>query len=164
MCRFTRELPFCALPLSICLFVTLLSCQLLYPQVTNLSNLCTAVYNSGITESLAGNCSVTLGGFFPQSQSHVREGNICYSFYRIASKVFVSGDYELQYFRPRLWGALPKKMFSCKDFLWFDIHSCLSVCFPSRLIASITSKFSCDWTALTSMCVAPMPSVLFAPT
>lgn len=67
VCRFTRELPFCAPPLSICLFVTLLSCQLLYPQAANLSNLCTAVYNSCITESLAANCCVTLGGFFPIS-------------------------------------------------------------------------------------------------
>lgn len=36
--------------------------------------------------------------------------------------------------------------------------------FPSRLTASITSKSSCGWITLISMCVGPTPSVLSAPT
>ncbi len=53
---------------------------------------------------------------------------------------------------------------TCENFLCIHRPHTLSICPPSRLIASITSKFSCGWTALISTCAAPMPSVLFAPT
>lgn len=37
--------------------------------------------------------------------------------------MFVSCDYDLQYFRCRFWGAFKKKLFSCKNFLWIHRSS-----------------------------------------
>lgn len=174
MCRIAGEslsLFFSELLLSLCLSAALLSCQLLCPWATNLSNLCTAVYNSGrcITAkpTRLAHCCVMLGGF-PSSVFEKRE-HFCVSnnSYRTVSQVYVSCDHELQQFRHRFLRSSreeKKNLFSCENVLWIRRPHTLSVCSSSRLIASITSKFSCGWTALISMCAAPTPSVLFVPT
>lgn len=71
VCRFTRELLFCALPLSGCLAFTLLSRQRLYPRATNLTFY--LIVHVLVLGRLASDCGVMLEGF---SQQHAREEKI----------------------------------------------------------------------------------------